>query len=266
MWTKFLLFIILFLALPLAPLSAENRTQNSSLLGCMEDMGDYLYSRHQNLNVLSEKCSLQVDSEEWGVLDGYKAIIADIKKDYGMFSDTDLMECHQNWRHDWAHIAAMVYEGVEGKEYYHQSYLDIPETLTEFERELVERSLLDQALSNFIVDTYGRKFVQYDGATCRWLYSNLPLARADNIAFLNHWALREKYLRGEILPYVYKPMWFHLQHADLFPEFQKGWLEILKNSYQDHGFPKSLVDELGERVEYNKRFQPDEPETDEYSH
>jgi|GEM_PF-3140888 len=253
---KFTFLLSTALMLISEPISstAEDLKPRSALLSCMNWMGQYLYTRSQNIDSLSSECFLEVEGDEWNVLQVYMQTIDDVKSNYEVFSDVELEKCHDEWRRDWAHVAAMVYDGVEGKDYYHQSYLETPVDARKFEREIIERSLIDQALSNYTVDTYGRKFVRYDGTTCRWLYSNLPLARADNVAFLIDGDLKEKFEAGDIPLYAHKPFWFILQHADLFPEFQSSWLEVLRGGYQEHGFPKKLVDELEERVEFNKQF------------
>jgi len=253
-------FFAIFLAALLASLSitvaVSQPNGTGSLEVCMQEAGNYIYSPKPDLAPVAQACRRseladQAPGEHSGS-DEFLSALSEIRGRFSAFTQEELKECHAVWLADWAQAHDLVYSDEMGIEDFRAAIRELPGNLNAIERDLIDRSYLEQAMSHLAMTRYGLPF-SYDGASCSYLGFDIALARIDNVAFLRTNEIAKKYMAGRLSAATYRALWFIVQHADEVPELQADWLERFKATYREFGFPELLVNSLEERVNLAKQ-------------
>lgn len=245
-------FVVVFFNLKIS----YAQSAGEDLLTCMTHTGEFLYSASGDLSDVEAHCKFRNTAKGSEAHESFLKSLHWTREKVAEFPVEEQNLCHQQWNADWDQVRTMVFSRVDGLEYFNDGIREIPEDATPLERAVTERSFIDQAMTHLTGEYFKDKgSVQYDGSTCHWLIFNMSMARADNVAFVESESVKKSYLSRELRPHAYRPLWFMLQHADLYYQFQQDWLATLQETYVEYGFTERLVESLTARVEHNKQYQ-----------
>jgi len=205
---------------------AEEHKSNS--LKCMDTVGDYIFLISDTLDNPQGVC--EFDQEMISKITKYRQKLANLE-------GSSLTECRRQWDKDWFEAWDMVRLEEE-----------VPATLNNTERELLMRSSLDKAITHIAMSS-GRFYQKRAKNSCNNIAANVSFHRTDNVAFLINHHIAKRVDNTQLDPSILRPLWFVVQHADLYPQLQDEWLKRFKVAEGTMGFPERLTNSLYKRLE-----------------
>ncbi|WP_374765305.1 hypothetical protein [Yunchengibacter salinarum] len=122
---------------------------------------------------------------------------------------------------------------------------------TDAEKYIISSSALEVSLTDFGMKTK-EIYSKQDYSSCNHIIFPIILMRDYNVALVKKEKISNLFKKGKITPNIYIPLWFIVQHADYYPNFQKKWLRIFKKYGKDINFPQGRIESLEKRISFNE--------------
>ncbi|MBL4790988.1 MAG: hypothetical protein JKY60_18710 [Kordiimonadaceae bacterium] len=226
---------------------------------CLGEIGDFYFSKKtlqslKELKVALPNCDLvgiKSGNEEFQQYIFSELLGSHLRKHINDFSDASLASCHAKWTADWATARESALDvssnwRIVGKVFAPQPSENSSDAALEVflrARQEVEMTLIIQKrdIPN-----------QPDKSNCYNMWTNISIARAENLAFVERTRMFERYRELGILPDTFPGLWLIIQHADLFPKFRQKGLAFFEEYALENKIPAEYVNALKRRIEMQR--------------
>ena len=215
---------------------------------CLDDIGNYVFGFQSSEAFPIETCpsndlATHLDIDRW------RLELLGAQQRNEKFDLEHRQICLETWRKDWAKAI----ERATGAMPTSKTMERIPVNMTALESEVFYRSRIEQVMT-LLAEERMTDYV-HDNRSCYNIWLNISAARQENVAFFIHNSILDRLLSGEMSAAVHQRIWLVVQHADLFPNFQRRGLETFRTATKNNGFPEELASALEARIQSNMQEQ-----------